>query len=166
MNLYLFPSYASFDDGYGIAVESDYRKCAPTDQDVVVWRYRLNHIRPLYIKDSHYIINQNRFFSWRSMVNTLKRTNRSEIACSDLEFLKGKNFDKIFCGDVCYYNAIRKLFPDKNIIVRFHNCFARIYDRKRITCRNVDFMYSVTLSNMYRLERKIMIDDKVPKIFI
>lgn len=166
MNLYLFPALASLDDGYGIAVENDYRKCAPTNQDVVVWRNRYNKVKSLYIKDNHYIINQNPFFSWRSIVNTIKRTNRSEISPSDLKFLKEFKFDKIFCGDVCFYNAIRSLYPNKEITVRFHNCFARIYDRKRITGRYVDAMYSITLSNMYRLERKVLIDDKVTKIFI
>lgn len=166
MNLYLFPALASLDDGYGIAVESDFRRCDPSDEDIVVWRNRYNNVKALYIKDKHYIIDQNPFISWRSIVNILKRTNRSEIKCADLEFLKGKVFDKIFCGDVCYYNAIRKMFPNKEITVRFHNCFARIYERKRITNRHLDIMYSITLRNMYRLERKVMLDDNTKKIFI
>lgn len=166
MNLYLFPALASYDDGYGIAVEYDFRQCSPSDQDIVVWRRRYNKVSPLYVKENHYIINQNPYFSWRSVINTLKRTNRSEISIDDLSFLKGKCFDKIFCGDVCYYNAIRSLFPNKEITVRFHNCFARILDRKKIICRHLDLMYSITLSNMYRLERTILNDPNVHKIFI
>lgn len=166
MNLYLFPTYASFSNGYGIAVESDFKRCSPSADDIIVWRETTDSKDRLYIKEGDFIIKQNSFFSLASIINTLKRTNRSEVLVSDVAFLRDKVFDNIFCGDVCFYNAIRKLFPKKTITVRFHNCFARIYDRKRLIGRKLDLLYSITLKNMYILERRIFNDSQVNKIFI
>lgn len=166
MNLYLFPTFATLKNGYGIAVESDFRRCSPSNKDMVVWRDTNSISSALYVKNDDYIIKQNPFISFASIINTLKRTNRSEVLKSDLSFLKDKDFDYIFCGDVCFYNAIRRIFPNKHIAVRFHNCFARIFDRKHLLKRSLDLVYTITLSNMHHLETRIFNDSMVEKIFI
>lgn len=167
MNLYLFPEAACNINGYGFAVKAAYERLKIVQNDVVVWYTSFPKEKMMYVRPQDYIIKRPSFFSYKSVVNTIRRTNRSEIHVSDLNFLKNRIFDNIYCDETCFYHAIRKLFPNQRITVRFHNSFARIHDRlKLLDARHIDFLYSLTLKNMYRLERDVMRDSNVYKIFL
>lgn len=167
MNLFLFPEAACRINGYGIAVEAAYKKFQIKYDDVVVWYSSFPKDKMLYVRKQDYIIKRPGFFSYKSIRNTLFRTNRSEVLLSDLNFLRGLSFEKIYCDETCFYHAIRKLYPDNPLVVRFHNSFARIHDRlKLLKNRKIDFLYRITLNNMYNLERDVMNDKNVFKVFI
>lgn len=166
MNLYLFPEAACSLNGYGVAVEAAYKRLNIKEEDVVVWITTVPRDRMRYLRDKDHILLKPRQLSIKSVINTLRQTNRSEPWLSDLSFLKGKSFENIYCDETLFYPAIRKLFPKQKLTVRFHNSFARIHDRLKLLQRSVDLKYTITLRNMYRLERKIMRDDNVFKIFL
>lgn len=166
MNLYLFPEAACHINGYGIGVEAAYKRLNIKDEDVVVWFTTVSRDKMLLVRDYDYIIKRPKLLSFRSVINTIRRTNRSEPFVSDLSFLRGRKFDVIYCDETWLYHPIRKLFPDEKLIVRFHNSFARIHDRLNLLPRKVDFLYKWTLYNMYHLERDVMNDANVYKIFI
>lgn len=166
MNLFLFPEAACNINGYGIAVEAAFKQLQINDNDIVIWLTSVPRTKMLYVRNNDIIIPRSRMLSFKSIINTLKRTNRSEPSVSELSFLKNYNIDEIYCDETLFYHPIRSLFPDKHITVRFHNSFARIHDRLRLLRRPVDFLYKWTLYNMYHLERDVMSDSNVYKIFL
>lgn len=167
MNLFLFPEAAYDTNGYGIAVKEAYMRLSPQAEDDVVWITSIPKERMQFLREKDYILNRAKYLSIKSVINILKKTNRSEPSVNDLSFLKGKTYDNIYCDETLFYHAIRKLFPKQKLTVRFHNSFARIHDRlKLLQDRSVDLMYQVTLNNMYCLERDVMNDKNVYKIFL
>lgn len=166
MNLYLFPEAACNINGYGIGVEAAYKGLDIKKDDIVVWISSVSKKKMLHLRPNDVIIPKPRFLSLKSIINTIKRTNRSEPYLSELSFLKKLSIDKIYCDETCFYHPIRILFPEKHLTVRFHNSFARIHDRLKLLPRKVDFLYRWTLYNMYNLERDVMNDNNVFKIFI
>lgn len=166
MNLYLFPESANRNNGYGVAVERDYLRIHPAEDDFIVWYTILENKDIGYKKNKDIIIKKNRMMSVKSICNVIAGKDRTELLIKELSFLQGMSFDKIFCGDTIFYNAIRALFPDNYLHVRFHNCFARIYDRKQLLGQKLDWKFNMKLENMYKLERKIFNDANTYKIFI
>lgn len=166
MNLYIFPEAASSTNGYGIGVATAYLRLDIKPEDMVVWMTTTPKEKMMFLRDQDIIIQRPKMLSLKSVVNTIKGTNRSELNASDLSFLKGKCFDNIYCDEVIFFRALRKIYPDQLITVRLHNCFARIYDRLRLLRRNVDLKFKITLRNMYKLERDVFNDNNSFKIFI
>lgn len=166
MNLYLFPEAACRINGYGIAVEAAFKQMKIEDSDLVVWLTTVPRSKMLYVRPNDFIIPKSRMMSIRSIINTLKRTNRSEPSVSELSFLREYNINEIYCDETLFYHPIRSIFPEKRLTIRFHNSFARINDRLKLLGRPVDFMYRWTLYNMYHLERDVMNDPNVFKIFL
>ena len=166
MNLFLFPEAANTNNGYGFAVEKDFLKLHPSKSDLIVWYTILEKEDMGYLKSNDIIIKKNKTLSIKSIYNIFIGKDRTELLINELRFLKTQSFENIFCGDTIFYNAIRALFPNAYISVRFHNCFARIYDRKRLLRLTLDWKFSLKVINMYKLERQIFNDKKVNKIFI
>ena len=166
MNLFLFPEAACFDNGYGIAVDYAYKILKPTEKDIVVWYTNQPREKMLYVRDDDVVLSKNDFFSLRSFLNVLEGKDRTELPKSGLNFLIGKKFERIHCDEVIFYRALRNLYPHSKISVRFHNCYSRIYDRKKMIGQSLDWKYETKLKNMYRLEREIFQDKNVFKIFL
>ena len=166
MNLYLYPEGANNNNGYGFAVERDYQNNVHLKDDIIIWYTILNKKDLWHLKDTDFIIKKNSFISIKSIYNILKGKERTELLEDELSFIKKQKFDKIFCGDTIFYNSIRNKFPNTPIIVRFHNCFSRIYDRQKLLRLPIGWKFSLKLKNMYNLERRIFNDSKVHKIFI
>lgn len=166
MNLYIFPEAACLNNGYGIGVDFGYKKLNPGAEDLVIWYTILDKKDMMYVEDHHIIFKKNRTFSFKSFKNILTGKERTECCYSDLSFLKGMKFDHIHCDEVIFYRAIRKLFPKQQLSLRLHNCFSRIYDRKRMLNMRLDWKYEIKLRNMYKLEQEIFQDPQVYKIFI
>ncbi len=166
MNLYLFPEAACLNNGYGIGVEFAYNKLSPTDEDKIVWYTDLSRDKMLHLRETDTILQKNKFYSYKSVLNILRGKDRTELGINELDFLRNLKFDNIHCDEVIFYRALRHIFPTKQISLRLHNCFARIYDRKRMTGVKLDWKYETKLKNMYVLEREIFNDPNVYKIFI
>jgi len=165
MNLYIFPTRAIPNNGYGIAVLGDYRRLQPTDKDVVIW-YATDDKISSVSKSSDIIIKRPKSICFSRVVNVLNNRVSCELYPKDLRFLDPDGIDTIFCGDVIIYRALRKTFPDKKIIVRFHNCFYRIYNRLKILDFKVNGKFYIDLIALCKLEKEIFIDKNVHKVFI
>lgn len=136
MNLYLFPESPVLTNGYGIIVNSDFMKITPLETDNVYWYTNFSE-NPLK-RQGHEILKRPNKISYKRFKNMLLLKVGAELNFNEILFLKNKNFNEIFCGDVLFYRAIRKLFPSKLITVRFHNCFSRILDRKKLLGIDLD----------------------------
>lgn len=166
MDLYLFPEAATQDSGYGMCVDSDYRRLAPKEEDRVVWYTSFGKEKMLHLKEDDIILRWNKTLSPKSFDNIMRRRPRAEVKRRELAALAGMAFDRIHCDDVLFYHAIRTLFPDKEFSVRFHNCYSRIYDRSQLLDADLDVKFKATLRLMFGLEKEIFRDRKVRKIFI
>ncbi len=166
MDLYIFPEGACLNNGYGIGVDFAYRKLQPKKKDLVVWYTILDKKDIMYLRDEDVVIRKNSFYSFESVKNILLGKDRTELSYAALSFLKDYDFDNIHCDEVIFYRALRKMFPDKKITLRLHNCFARIHDRQQMLGQEVDWKYMMKLKNMYKLEKEIFQDKNVFKIFI
>lgn len=166
MNLYLFPEAAISSNGYGIAVTQDYHKLNITKDDIVVWYTSEKQFDLL--SDNHCIIKRPSKICYKRVINTLQRRPSSDFRVNDLLSLciDLDRIENIFCGDVIFYIALREIFPEKKITVRFHNCFARIKDRASLLGSRFSLKFEMILNNFYHLERKIFSDNNVDKIFI
>jgi len=166
MNLYLFPQAASLEGGYGIAVDLGYQILRPQKEDIVLWYTNRNANDILHYRNNDIILQRFGHFSYNSFLNIARGRVRSEVSVSQLEFLKQYKFDLIHCDDVIFYRAIRKLFPDTPLQVRFHNCFSRIYFRNMILQEKLGYAFEITLKCELRLERMIFKDANVRKVFL
>lgn len=166
MNLYLFPSAPSNNNGYGIAVEYAIKKKQPHNDDIIVWYTNVPRDKIEGYQGHHIIINKASFYSIKSVSNILLGRARLELNYNDLSFLQKYEFDTIHCDEVFFYRALRKIFPEKRFTVRLHNCYARILDRKRLLNLTLDSKFTKTLEIMYKLEREIFNDRNTYKIFL
>jgi hypothetical protein len=166
MNLYVFPESANIENGYRIGVRLDYERLLPKREngDVVVWY--TNDVKPIYRDTTDVVIKRSSLLSWKRFKNMLLNRLGPEMVLSELFFLKEKNFDNIFCGDVVSYRALKKIFPKRKMQVRLHNCFSRIYDRKKLLKVSVGLKYNLVLRAAYKLEQEIFLDDMVDKTFV
>ena len=166
MRLIVFPAPVSNSNGYSIAVESDFKRLNVNyPNDKVIWYISANHESTV---DQGEIITRFGRFSWKRVLNLLQGRVSCELRSIDLDFLNNKEEpDYIFCGDVIAYRALRKVFPNKELIVRFHNCFKRIEDRISIIGeRSLSFAYKLDMKTISLLEKEIFTDDNTYKIFI
>lgn len=166
MNLFLYPEAACNNDGYGIGVNFAYHKNTPQENDIVVWYTSYDPSQMLHLRSEDYVIKRFGLFSYKSVRNIFCGRIRSELTIDDLSFLNDYSFENIYSDDVLFYRTLRRMFPDKLIHIRFHNCFSRIFVRNRFLKREVGMKYAVTLKNMARLENEIFNDRNVYKIFI
>lgn len=161
--LLVFPAYPSRDNGYGIAVNSDYTRLNVDKNDIIIWyatkEDKTNHgiWLPRFSK-----------YSYRRLLNVISRKPSTELSSDDFKMVNVADVDEVFCGDVMFYRALRELFPNKTIHVRFHNCYARINDRVNLlgVRSSLSLSFKLNLDSFYRLEREIMRDPNVQKIFI
>lgn len=166
MNLYLFPEAACLNNGYSIAVNSDYLRLQPSEEDTVVWLTNQDRGKMLHVRSSDFILQRPSWFSYKSISNVLHKRLRGEPSVKDFSFLKGKHFDYIFCGDKVFYRILRAYFPTQLIHVRYHNCWARILDRSHLLNLKLDWKYELGMKNEYLLERQVFNDKATKKIFI
>ncbi len=94
----------------------------------------------------------------------------SEIYAKDiLKNIKTIDFnkiDKIICEEVIFYSAIRKLFPNRKIIVRFHNLYMLIESNVKKYKKYVSMKMLYNYYSFSRLEQKIIKDDNCEKYYI
>lgn len=152
------------DNGFGVGVAFAYNNLKPKEDDVVVWYTSKTDFPEL--RDSHHIIKKPSVASFRRIMNVLGGRPSHELRQSDLSFLKGKDFDIVHCDDTTFFSTLRSMMPDKHIVVRFHNCYARIEDRQRLLHLPLSRKFQTVLKAYYRIEREIMNDRNSTKIFV
>lgn len=164
MDLFLFPAPATLDGGYNFGVYFAYNKLRPKPDDIVVWCANTSNIP--YFKDNDILILLPKLFSFKSALKIAQNRFHHEIDLRDLKMLKEFDFENIHCDEVTFYPAIRKLFPDRKINLRLHNCFARIVERERVLGVKQDWRFERKMKALSRLEINIFNDKNVHKIFI
>lgn len=103
----------------------------------------------------------------RQILNVMSLRPFSDVWASQLgPILSGKPVSEVFCGDVIFYNALRRLLPDVPMTVRFHNFFGLALSRWRWRGADIDLHFRLTLALTARLERRICSDRLVHPIFI
>lgn len=167
MNLYLFPAPANNFGGYNIGVLTalEKKRIVLQDSDIVFWCSPANSINP-FSKETHFFIDPLKLFSIKSAFRILSGKFSQEISVSDLNGISSFDFDQIHCDEVIFYRAIKKLFPNKRITVRLHNLFARIYERSKILNIKSDWRYWGKMKILYNLEKMIITDSLVHKVFV
>lgn len=163
MDLYIFPDAASHHNGYGVAVLDAYNRLKPKPEDIVVWYTKEANVP--YKKENDYVISKN-ISTWKRIKNVLRCRPSTELTSGDLAFLKDMKFDHIHCDEILFFHALRGLFPDQFMTVRFHNVFSRILDRKRLMGLNIDAKFHLILYLCRKSEIEIMRDKNCHKIFI
>ncbi len=157
------PVKPHYNNGYSIAVKHDLETLQPTTNDLIVWYDDINGS----VCDNDRVIKRPSRYSLLRVINILKNNVNCELQSSKLErIVQTEEFDEVFCGDVIFYNAVRSIYPNKKIIVRFHNCFSRIKDRIRLINEPVNLKFKIQAQAFYKLEKTIFHDSNVYKIFI
>jgi hypothetical protein len=167
MNLYLFPEKASIDNGYSIAVMDDYKQFTINRNDILIWNSKDADFQ--FFGGNGILIKRDNYFSLKRIMNIINRKHICEVSIgtlSDKVKNNGTSFETIFCGDIIFYRALRKLFPKHKLVVRFHNCFARISDRNALLRVKLNRKMQIGMALSRRLELEIFRDLNVEKIFI
>ena len=125
MNLYILPDKPGRKQGYSIAVESDVKRLNPASNDLIIWYLSSGKAD----NSNEYLLQRRGPIAFSRIKNVLCNYVNCEVSSSDLSFINPDEVDEVFCGEVIFYRALRKMFPTKILTVRFHNCFARIKDR-------------------------------------
>jgi len=165
MDLYIFPTRASTTNGYSIAVLSDFKRMQPAVDDLVIW-YVIKDAASSVLKPADRIIKRPKALSLIRAMNVLKNRVSCELSSHSLNLIPVDQVERIFCGDIIMYRTLRNLFPDKLIIVRFHNCFMRIGNRLKILDLNINLRFKINLNALSKLEKEIFKDTNAFKIFI
>ena len=164
MNLYFFPEAPTRNNGYGLAVLSDFEKLSPSKNDIIIWY--TNNINHELIDDTHIYISKPKYISFKRLKHVIKNEVSTEITKDQINICN-TDIEEIFCGDVIGYRALRKLYPKHKITVRFHNCFSRIKNRIEIlNTRLSNIRFRINLNSLSRLEMEIFRDLNCEKIFI
>lgn len=162
MNLYIFPDKPGRNQGYSIAVESDVNRLNPKDNDMVIWYISSGKAD----KPNEILLKRPSTIAVSRIKNVLKNYVNCEVTTSELSFVNPDEIEEVFCGEVIFYRALRKMFPNKRLTVRFHNCFARIRDRMELLDVKASAKFKVQLRAFYQLEKEIFQDKNCYKIFI
>ena len=165
MNVYFFPTLPIQRDGYSIVVNSDYNILKPKEDDLVVW-YNMDLFRDKI--STGIVIDGPSKYGAKRFLNIIQGRLSCEFTAHDLRGIKlPMNPSSVFCGDIHFYRVLRQFYPQKEIMVRFHNCYTRISKRIELLANsNPNIKFKINLFGNRRLEKQIFNDNKVKKIFI
>jgi hypothetical protein len=163
MRLIVLPCDPFSPGGYNRVAGDDLRRLGSAPDDLVCVYLQQGRSSA----QSHAIVHRPRRGSIRQIANAMSLRPFSDVWASQLRpIIKGKRISQIFCGDVIFYNALRRLFPGVPMVVRFHNFFGLAMSRWKWRCDHIDIHFRLTLSLTARLERRICLDRLVRPIFI
>lgn len=161
--LIVLPVNPGPDSGYAIAVAADLNRLAVTDEDVVVIYETENKT------DYHNVINLDRpgKFSAARFANAVRGMPSLTLAPQQIESALSQGpFDEVFCGEVFFYPALRKLLPDTKLTVRLHNFFALTKARQACRQYSLDQLFKMNLACFSKLELQVAADPNVRVLFI
>jgi hypothetical protein len=164
VRLIIFPEIPGVRNGSQIAVASDIARFANLEQDCVVC-YSDHMVGG---KDYLYL-RRMRHERFRHVLNLLRSRPASEVFAYELDSvipLGRESFGEIFCGETIFYRALRYLFPEVHLHVRFHNFYSFAKYRQDQRRFPSTFRMSYLLNKMTELESEILRDKNVSPIFI
>lgn len=162
MNIYIFPANPYGQTGYSVAVKYDLNRLKITNEDLIIWYQSQN--RTFFSNDV--TVMRPAPYALSRVINVLRNYVNCELDAKDLAQFDFHNVDKVFCGEVIFYRALRTIFPDKHLMVRFHNCYSRISDRLRLIEERTSLKFKIQSRALCKLEKEIFKDKNVEKIFI
>jgi len=166
MNLYLLPSIPGIKDGYQKAVKNDLEYFKPEKDDTIIifddkiWTENNGFENVFYIsrethKKHHIVKNVLRF-------KPISELSAKEIINYDLN----DSFQGIVCDEVIFYRSVREIFPQKDLIIRFHNFYSSVYERaKHLKC-NLGLKLEYNMEAFSKLEKEILLDKNCFSYFI
>jgi hypothetical protein len=161
--LLLFPCEPGTRDGYSLAVAADAARLAPGPEDVVLYRVvqpsaPQGRIRTFGMPTA-------REKAW----NILRGRPPYELSEERLRAcLAGHEgpFDEIFSGEIFFYRALRRMFPEARIQVRSHNYYSLGRCRQLLGHHPTNARHSLNLRMYSKLEMELLADRKVSMVFI
>jgi hypothetical protein len=163
MRLIVLPCDPFSPGGYNRVAGDDLRRLGSAPDDVVCVYLQQGRLAA----QTHMIVHRPRRGSMRQAMNVMALRPFSDVWASQLRpIVDGKCISQVFCGDVIFYNALRRLFPEMQMTVRFHNLFGLALARWKWRSTDIDVHFRSTLSLTARLERRICSDRLVHPIFI
>ena len=149
--------------GYEIAVASDLKRLSVTDDDVVVIYEADNKTD---YKQVVTIPRPGKFSSVR-LGNAARKLPSLTLAPQQVQAaIQQGPYDEVFCGEVFFYPALRKLLPDAKLTVRLHNFFT--LTKARQACRQypLDALFKMNLACFSKMELQVLRDPNVRVLFI
>lgn len=161
--LMILPCEPGRKDGYSLAVGADLARLAPGPEDVVVYR----SLRPGPREDG--ILTLGTPGAATKAWNILRGRPPYELLDAPLQrCLAGVagGFDEIFAGEIFFYRALRRRFPDTPILARSHNFYALGRCRQLLNRPPTNFRHNLNLVLYSRLEMEILADPNASLAFI
>lgn len=161
--LIILPCEPGRKDGYSLAVGADLARLAPGPGDVVVYRA----VPPAPRADG--ILTLGNPSAAGKAWNVLRGRPPYEVGEGLLRTClagAGGGFDAIFAGEIFYYRALRRLFPDTPIQARSHNFYALGRCRQLLTHPPTNLRHTLNLVLYSRLEMEILADPNASLAFI
>ena len=161
--LIVLPINPGSQSGYEIAVAADLRRLRVTAEDVVVI-YEIDNKTDY--ANVVTIPRPGKFTSIR-LRNAVRGMPSLTLAAKQLEHAVNQGpFDEVFCGEVFFYPALRKLLPDTRLTVRLHNFFALTKTRQACRKYPLDKLFKMNLACFSKLELQVAADPNVRVLFI
>ena len=163
MRLIVLPCDPHSPGGYNRVAADDLRRLGSRKDDVVcVYLQSGRSAAP-----GHLVVHRPQRGSVRQIINMSVGRPFSDVWAAQLRpLLRGRPIQEVFCGDVIFYNALRKLFPAMPMTVRFHNLFSLAQSRWEWRGSTIDTHFRLVLALTSRLERRICGDGLAYPIFI
>ncbi len=163
--LIILPENAGSNSGFSIVVKDDIERLNVDRGDtVIVYCNKHKEYAPF---DPQFIAKPGKFDPVR-IWNLLQRKRLVELTPRKLAAAlpKRKSYESIFCGDVTLYRAVKGLFPDQPITVRFHNYWTMIRTRCGLLNYRLGWLLRYRLYASTRIEMEALADPCVHPIFI
>ncbi len=165
--LIILPAAPGGGGGYQIAVRADLRRLEANAGDLIICRSQspppdAPHMLAMRMRRMS-------LFGLRRMAGTLMLRPPGEIYPGEIRrLLRGKSsdFQEIFCGEVHFYRALRKLFPHAHLKVRFHNFYSFARYRQSLRRFPISWELAHYLHTLPKLEAEVLSDKNVTPIFI
>lgn len=161
--LILLPVSPLGKSGYSKAVSQDVVRLNVDELDhVIVYNHRGDELPTGFKK-----IERLKYFSATRILNVVCLKVSTDISSRFLKkMILPFKYDQIFCGDIMFYHAARKLFPNEKLFVRFHNLFSLSKTRQFYRQMKINSIFRFNIYATSRLEREILQDSHVYPIFI
>lgn len=163
--LILLPELPGQANGYQKAVAFDWHKLLVQPEDTVL-AYAVNAKgAPPGVQ----VIKRSGLLSVGRFENVVRGRSSAELSAGALKGLvevRSGVYGSIFCGDVIFYRALRRLFPQAQLTVRFHNFYNLLAYRQRFYRYTLGRRFAVTLQALVALEQEIACDPNVTCLFI
>jgi hypothetical protein len=161
--LILLPDKPGGESGYQKGVRADVERLRPTPADLVV----VFTTDPEPGVPGGVLLSRSTHLTLRRGLNVLRFRATAEPMVRELRpLVTGRHFDEIFCGETIFYRPLKKLFPGREMTVRFHNIFAMARYRQQFRRYRISRMLQYNLEVFFRLEREILSDPLVKPIFV